>query len=82
MISVGSYCDSFSCLLRPERPAATAECLILLILSLQELVFLLGIIFSAGSGYPEVAGAKELMNLENFPDNTSGPLTYILEHEV
>lgn len=45
-------------------------------------VFLLGIIFSAGSGYPEVTGAKELMNLENFPDNTSGPLTYILEHEV
>lgn len=45
-------------------------------------VFSLGIIFSAGSGYPEVTGAKELMNLENFPDNTSGPLTYILEHEV
>lgn len=44
--------------------------------------FLLGIIFSAGSGYPEVIGAKELMNLENFPDNTSGPLTYILEYGV
>lgn len=44
--------------------------------------FLLGIIFSAGSGYPEVIGAKQLMNLENFPDNTSGPLTYILEYEV
>lgn len=44
--------------------------------------FLLGIIFSAGSGYPEVIGAKELMNLENFPDNTSGPLSYILEYEV
>lgn len=43
---------------------------------------MLGMIFSAGSGYPEVTGAKELMNLENFPDNTSGPLTYILEHEV
>lgn len=44
--------------------------------------FLLGIIFSAGSGDPEVIGAKELMNLENFPDNTSGPLTYFLEYEV
>lgn len=44
--------------------------------------FLLGIIFGAGSGYPEVTGAKELMNLESFPDNTSGLLTYILEYEV
>lgn len=42
VISVGSYCDSFSCLLWPKRPAATAECLILLILSLQELGFFAG----------------------------------------
>jgi len=44
--------------------------------------FLLGIILDAGSGYPEVIGAKELMNLESFPDNTSGPLAYVLEYEV
>ena len=39
VISIGSYCGSFSCLLWPKRPTATAECLILLILSLQELGF-------------------------------------------